>query len=112
MLENLNKWLGTLNGRTGVIIILAAAALMELISAMQYYYTRDEVRNELSRDAENELVIKAQNIRAILNSVEVATANRRWEAEQGLNDPDFYMDLTRRFVEDNPDITGCGNKTC
>lgn len=108
MLENLNKWLCTLNGRTGVIIILAAAALMELISAMQYYYTRDEVRNELSRDAENELVIKAQNIRAILNTVEVATANRRWEAEQGLNDPDFYMDLTRRFVEDNPDITGCG----
>ncbi|MBQ6038331.1 MAG: SpoIIE family protein phosphatase [Bacteroidaceae bacterium] len=108
MLENLKKWLGTLNGRTGVIIILAAAALMELISAMQYYYTRDEVRNELSRDAENELVIKAQNIRAILNTVEVATANRRWEAEQGLNAPDFYMDLTRRFVEDNPDITGCG----
>lgn len=92
----------------GLVIILAAAALMELISAMQYYYTRDEVRNELSRDAENELVIKAQNIRAILNTVEAATANRRWEAEQGLNDPDFYMDLTRRFVEDNPDITGCG----
>lgn len=35
MLENLKKWLGSLNGRTGVIIILTAAALMQLMSAMQ-----------------------------------------------------------------------------
>lgn len=108
MLGNLKKWLASLNGRTGVIIILTAAALMQLMSAMQYYYAREEVRSDLVRQAENELVIKAQNIRAILNTVEAATANRRWEAEQGLNNPDFYMDLTRRFVEDNPDITGCG----
>ena len=106
--QQIKAFFGSLRTNIGLVIILAAAALMELISAMQYYYTRDEVRNELSRDAENELVIKAQNIRAILNTVEAATANRRWEAEQGLNDPDFYMDLTRRFVEDNPDITGCG----
>ncbi|MBO7553329.1 MAG: SpoIIE family protein phosphatase [Bacteroidaceae bacterium] len=108
MLENLKKWLSSLNGRTGVIIILTAAVLMQLMSGMQYYYAREELRSDLVRQAENELVIKAQNIRAILNNVEAATTNRRWEAEQGLNDPDFYMDLTRRFVEDNPDITGCG----
>ncbi|MDO4185617.1 MAG: SpoIIE family protein phosphatase [Bacteroidales bacterium] len=108
MMDFLKSWLGQLSRRMGVLIILTAAVLMQLMSAMQYYYAREEVRSDLVRQAENELVIKAQNIRAILNTVEAATANRRWEAEQGLNNPDFYMDLTRRFVEDNPDITGCG----
>ena len=108
MWDKLRQLLGSQRARNGLLIILTAALLMELISAMQYYYTRQEVRSDLNRDAENELVIKAQNIRAILNNVETATANRMWEVELGLKDPEFYMDLTRRFVMDNVDITGCG----
>ena len=106
--KQIKAFLGSLRARNGLLIILTAALLMELISAMQYYYTRQEVRSDLNRDAENELVIKAQNIRSILNNVEAASANRMWEVDQGLKDPDFYLGLTRRFVEDNVDITGCG----
>ena len=47
-----------LKANTSLIVIIAAAVLLELISAVQYYYTRSLLADELELRAESELTTK------------------------------------------------------
>lgn len=102
-----NKDWTSLGAKTSIAILITAAFLMILISAVQYYYSRRQIRADLERNTEMELVIKAQKIRFSLESVEQALQNHEYEIEQALPFPDSLLPITRRIVEQNPDFDGC-----
>ena len=96
-----------IRAKASIAILITAALLMMLISGIQYYTAHKEIRDNLEKNAEMELVIKALNIRQSLSSVELALQNHRWEVEQLLAYPDSLFGVTRRIVEQNPDLNGC-----
>ncbi|MBQ6307154.1 MAG: hypothetical protein IJK78_11355 [Bacteroidales bacterium] len=52
---------------------------MLLISGIQQYSARKQIRSDLERTAEMELVIKSIAVKHSLEEVEFALRNRNWE---------------------------------
>jgi len=96
-----------LGAKTSVAILVTAALLMLALSAVQSYYARKEIRANLERNTELDLVIKAQKIRYSLEAVEAALQNHIDDIEQALPYPDSLFSVTHRIVEQNPDFNGC-----
>ena len=90
-----------------IAILITAAALMLLISGIQQYFAHKQIRSNLERNAEMELIIKAIDVRHSLEDVSLALRNRSWEFEQFLPYPDSLFAVTRRVVEQNPNFDGC-----
>ena len=90
-----------------IAILITAGVLMLLISGIQQNYARKQIRNNLERNAEMELIIKAIDVKHSLEDVSLALRNRSWEFEQFLPYPDSLFDVTRRIVEQNPHFAGC-----
>ncbi len=93
--------------KAGIAILITAAALMLLILGFQQQYARKQIRKGLEKTAEMELIIKTLNIKSILESVELALNNHKWEIEQLLPYPDSLFGVTQRMVEQNPTLDGC-----
>ena len=93
--------------KASIAILITAAVLMLLISGIQQYFSRNQIRIDLENNAEMELVVKALSTKHALEDVELALRNRRWEFEQILPYPDSLFAVTRRFVEQNPNFDGC-----
>ena len=106
-MNNVKNTLKSAHNRSSIAILITAAALMLLISAIQQYSARKQIRNDLERNAEIELVIKSIAVKHSLEDVELALRNRNWEFEQFLPYPDSLFAITRRIVEQNPDFDGC-----
>ncbi len=106
-MNNVKNTLKSAHNRSSIAILITAAALMLLISAIQQYSARKQIRNDLERNAEMELVIKSIAVKHSLEDVELALRNRNWEFEQLLPYPDSLFAVTRRIVEQNPDFDGC-----
>ncbi len=106
-MNNVKNTLKSAHNRSSIAILITAAALMLLISAIQQYSARKQIRNDLERNAEMELVIKSIAVKHSLEDVELALRNRNWEFEQFLPYPDSLFAVTRRIVEQNPDFDGC-----
>ena len=106
-MNNVKNTLKSAHNRSSIAILITAAALMLLISAIQQYSARKQIRNDLERNAAIELVIKSIAVKHSLEDVELALRNRNWEFEQFLPYPDSLFAITRRIVEQNPDFDGC-----
>lgn len=88
-------------------ILITAAALMLLISGLQQQYASKQIRKNLERNAEMELIIKSIDVNHSLEDVTLALQNRSWEFGQFLPYPDSLFAVTRRVVEQNPNFAGC-----
>ena len=97
----------SLGAKTSVAILITAALLMLALSAVQSYYARKEIRANLERNTELDLIIKAQKIKYSLEAVEAALQNHLYDIERSLPYPDSLFSVTRRIVEQNPDFDGC-----
>ena len=97
----------SIRNMSNIAILITAAVLMLLISGIQQYSARKQIRINLERNAEMELIIKAIDVRHSLEDVSLALRNRSWEFEQFLPYPDSLFDVTRRIVEQNPHFAGC-----
>ena len=64
-----------------------AALLLELLSAVQYYNTRDLTETELEKRAEGELTLKAIFIKSTLNSAEDILKNHMCDIRENLLHP-------------------------
>ena len=103
-LNNSSKSVGA---KASIAILITAAALMLLISGIQQYSARKQIRTDLERNAEMEMIIKSMGVKHTLEDVELALRNRSWEFEQYLPYPDSLFAVTRRIVEQNPNFDGC-----
>ena len=97
----------SVRNKSNLVILITAAVLMLLISGIQQNYARKEIRNNLERNAEMELIIKSIDVKHSLEDVALALRNRSWEFEQFLPYPDSLFAVTRRIVEENPNFAGC-----
>ena len=108
MKDWLKKIKDSAQNRSGLLIIIVAAVLIEVISAIQSWYAAEGIRREVQRNAKNELRMKGLEIKNIMTAVEVAVNNLVWDAEQQLSKPDDIMQVCRRLVEANDMIVGSG----
>lgn len=84
--------------RKGLLIIITAALLLELLSGMQYYYTHNLMENELEKRAELELTMKAILIKNALNSAEDILKNHIWDIRENLSQPDSVIEAIGRMI--------------
>ena len=94
--------------KSSLALLVTAAVLIELTSAVQYWYAKKGIREQVEQRAKSELKVKGLEIQNILTAVEVAMKNHAWEAEQMLALPDSMYSVTRRLAEQNDQIVGAG----
>ena len=81
-----------------VLIIIAAAILIELFSAVQYYTAHGLVEEQLDHRAESELRTKAIVVRGILNLQESALHEHLWDIGRCLTEPDSMLAANARII--------------
>ena len=81
--------------RTGMAIVILAVVLLEVIAAIQFYYTR----NTLERNLEEQVLImlrsSAMRLDGNLNATVEHASNQIWHAQQRLDDPDYMETLVK-----------------
>lgn len=96
------SWEKIKRGSRGLGIILFAAILLELISGIQYYYSRREIEDEARKLAREKLENANLLVESAMSQVEVATMNVRQFVLRNLSDPMMMFDITRNIMEANP----------
>lgn len=102
------NWFKSLQTKSSLALLVTAAVLIELTSAVQYWYAKKGIREQVEQRAKSELKVKGLEIQNILTAVEVAMKNHAWEAEQMLALPDSMYSVARRLAEQNDQIVGAG----
>ena len=95
-----------LKTNTSLIIIIVAAILLQGLSAVQYYYTRSLLADELEKRAESELSIKAIIIKTSLNLSENSLMGHVWDLKRNLFHPDSSFTVVEWVLKFHPYLTG------
>ncbi len=95
-----------LRSTSSLAIIITAAALVEATSAVQYFFAKNGIREEVEHRAESELHAKSLEIQNVMNVVKVAVENMAWAVEQRLSQPDSMIAVTQKLLADNENIVG------
>ena len=97
-----------MKSKYSVAIIVTVVVLLELISAIQFVFSRQSAEKEVVHRAETELHVKNLEIQKVMVAVETALNNTVWEMEHTLDQPDSIYSVARRVIEQNPIIVGAG----
>jgi len=93
---------------TSLTIIIAAAVLLEIISAAQYYYMHSLLAEELEYRAESELTTKAIIVKNSLNMSEVSLHGHIRDIKSNLSRPDSVFKAAEWVLRTHPNVAGCG----
>ncbi len=91
----------------GVLVIVAAAVLLEMIAAVQYRYFHHLIANELEVKAETELSMKAITTRHTVKNLEETLTGHIWDLKRDMSNPDSMFNIARWIVKANPSVIGC-----
>jgi len=91
----------------GLIIVIVAAVLLQVISIVQYYYTRNMMGEQLERRAESELTMKAITIKGMLNQTQNTLRDYEWDLRRNLSNPDSLYGVVEKLTSSGNYITGC-----
>lgn len=97
-----------LKANTSLIIIVASAILLEVISAVQYYYTRSLLADELELRAESELTTKAVVVKSSLTMSENSLRGHIWDMMRNISCPDSLFNAVEWVLRTHPKLFGCG----
>ena len=89
--------------RTGIILIVIAAALAQICNIVQYIYTRHAIKEQSIKKAYDDLS-EMQRIINIKTTVETAVQNGMGDVLINLNEPDRFYGIVSRMVSRNPHI--------
>ena len=92
-----------LGRQTGLIVIIFAAILLEVISGIQYYYTRGIVERNLEQQVLTQLTVSALRMDGIMRNSEATVFSQIWHAEQNLDDPEYIETLLCNLVKSESD---------
>lgn len=95
-----------LRSKSSLSIIITAAVLVEATSAVQYFFAKKGIQEEVEHRAESELRAKSLEIQNVMTTVEVAVENMAWAVEQRLSQPDSMMAVTQKLLAGNNYIVG------
>ena len=93
---------------SGLSIIILAAILLELISAVQYYYSHNVLERELEHRAETELTLKAIIIKGTLHKTEQMLRDYSWDIFNSLDVPDSVVSELHFLVDKNREVLSSG----
>ena len=96
----------SLNKRRELLVIITAALLIELVSAVQYYSNYKMLETQLEKRAESELVMKAILLKGALNSAEDILENHLWDLRRNCENPDSVEEAVKRLVMQNRYVCG------
>ena len=99
-------WQG-LKRRMGILVLVAAALLLEAVFAIQYVDTRNRLSETLEHSVLGEKRVKALYIKRLLSQPEIALSNHVWDAERLLNQPDSMYHVCSRLVKSSDLIKSC-----
>lgn len=74
-------------GWRNVAVVAVAALLLELVSALQYYYSRQMLESEMEQRVLMDLGVKVRDLRATLNSAEQTLKEHIWDVRKSLETP-------------------------
>ena len=89
--------------RTGIIVIVIAAALAQVLNIGQYIYTRYAVKEQAMEKAYDDMQ-ELQRVMNIKTRVETAVENAMGDVLVNLQEPDKFYGIVSRMVSRNPDI--------
>ena len=89
-------------------IIIAAAILLQMISAVQYYYTRSLLADELEKRAESEMTTRVVIVKNALNMAENSMNGHLWDVMQNITRPDSMYGVVEWVLRSHPNLLGCG----
>lgn len=108
IIKNIRLWSQSQHTKWSLAIIVTAAVLLEVTSAVQYWYASEGIREEVSRRAEGELKMKNLEVGKVISAVEAVSNSTLWIIEENLANPDEIEKLMCGVVRSNLDIKGCG----
>jgi hypothetical protein len=103
-----NKIMFALKGWRGLLIVVVAALLVELLSALQYYYTHRLMEDEMERRAEMELTMKALIMKGIIENSERTFKSHIMEVKNNLSNPDSLSSIMAWILNYSAHLKGCG----
>ena len=89
--------------RTGIIVIVVAAALAQVLNIGQYIYTRYAVKKHAMQQAYDDQK-EIQRVLGIKTRVETAVENAMGDVLISLQEPEKFYGIVSRMVSRNPDI--------
>lgn len=105
-MEKLRNFIKSLKNKKGLLIIITAALLIELILAVQYYHTHNMLEEELEHRAESELTMKAILVKSTLNNAEDILKSHVWDLQRCLPQPDSMLSSVYRLVKGSRYVSG------
>ena len=102
-----NKWRPSIQFRSGLALLILAAVLIQVTGAVQYYFARNGIRNEVEHRAKTEMTMKHLEIQQMVSGVESAVENVRWLLGWAVDNPETIYPILEEFIKSNPDIRGC-----
>ncbi len=95
-----------MKGKNGLVIIIVAALLLQIISIVQYFSSRNILGEELEYRAESELTMKAIIVKGMLNQTQAILNNYDCSIRQHLSDANSMFDIVETQTRENPILTG------
>ena len=89
-----------------VMLVVAAALVLEVTGLVQYYYSRKGIREEADMRAESQLEATRNKIMDVIDVTETAVRNSVWLAQWCLDYPDSLKSMCARLLQDNPVVAG------
>jgi sigma-B regulation protein RsbU (phosphoserine phosphatase) len=105
-MSKLRELVLSLRKRKGLLIVIVAALLLELLSIAQYYFTRNLMEENLEKHAEMELTLKAILIKSTLRSAEDVLQNHIWDIRENLSEPDSIHNAVARMISLGRNLRG------
>lgn len=93
--------------RYSLTLIIAAAIIIEVIGAVQYFMARSGVRNEVLDKAGRDMR-ESQRVALVKNEVETALKNAEHSIKLTLVNPETSYAVASRLIRVNPHIIGVG----
>ncbi len=93
--------------RLNLMVVCEIVLLLFLSLTVLLYFSRQGLKEEAFKDAEETLEGTVQHIDNILMSVELTAYNVYQEMQEHLNEPDRMPTYCREIIENNPYVSGC-----
>jgi len=107
-MSKLRRYILSLRKRKGLLIVIVAVLLLELLSAAQYFFTHNLMEDELEKYAEMELTTKAIITKRIVDDSEHTLKSHIMEVKYNLPTPDSLFSILVQIAKYAPNLRGCG----
>ena len=115
----MNKTVATHNGwwkrfnrfmkaNTSLTVIISAVLLLELMTGIMFYAAQNFIQRTMERMVDVEMNAIYLCIRNKLANVEVTIDNMSWVVSEGLEEPSWMFDISKRMLKSNASFWGSG----